>query len=53
MAEAVLSGMVPTALPVPVWVCRNNAATHRRLTDYLTGVQTDLMTAPPRFEASA
>ena len=45
MVEAVLNGIVQTALPVLVWVCCINAVMRYHLTDYLTEVQADLTIA--------
>ena len=42
MAESVINGIAPAALPVPVWIHCANAAIFRRLTDYLAGVQDEL-----------
>jgi hypothetical protein len=42
-AEAILRGLPVTALPAPVWIECNDPAVRRRLTDYLVGIQAELV----------
>jgi len=45
MAEAILRKLDPLALPAPFWVQCRDRAVNQRLTDYLVGVQAEIMGA--------